>query len=332
MSALRNVFGWLSPAGSRSRLSVLIFHRVLAAHDPLLPDVPDAATFDRTLEWLRTWFNVLPLDDALMRLPEDALPERAAAITFDDGYADNYEVAAPALLKQGLSATFFIATGFLDGECMWNDVVISAVRESRQPELDLRDLGLGIHYLGSFAERRSAIETLLASLKYLPPPERDERCARIVDRARVEAPRDLMMKPSHLVELRRRGMQIGAHTISHPILTRVSDAVARHEIAESKRTLEAIVGERVDLFAYPNGRAHLDFRPVHASIVRECGYKGAVTTERGAASRRTDPMLIPRFTPWDDTRMRFGIRMIGNLAFSGPRSRAMSAKPRHAAV
>src|ERR1044071_7430526 len=76
------------------------------------------------------------------------LPKRALSITFDDGYADNYNVAAPILLRLGLAATFFVATGFLDGGCMFNDVVIEALRCAGGAELDLDDLGLGRHPLG----------------------------------------------------------------------------------------------------------------------------------------------------------------------------------------
>ena len=123
----------LSPAGRRARLSVLIFHRVLPRPDPLFPGVIDAAGFDAICRWVKGWFNVLALDDAARRLRDGSLPERALAITFDDGYADNHDVALPILLRHGLPATFFIATGFLDGGRMWNDTVIESIRRTPLP-------------------------------------------------------------------------------------------------------------------------------------------------------------------------------------------------------
>src|SRR5206468_3278604 len=130
----------LSPQGARGRLTVLIFHRVLPEFDPLMPDVHDAHQFDAVCRSLRRWFHVMPLDLAARRLAERSLPARSLAITFDDGYADNLEVALPILLRHGLTATFFVSTGFLDGGRMWNDTVIEAVRRTAHQELDLRDI------------------------------------------------------------------------------------------------------------------------------------------------------------------------------------------------
>ena len=95
------------------------------------------------MRWIRSWFNVLPLALAVERLRQGDLPARALAITFDDGYADNAEVAAPILERLGLPATFFVTTGFLQGGCMWNDRVIEALRNCAADELDLSELGLG---------------------------------------------------------------------------------------------------------------------------------------------------------------------------------------------
>ena len=111
---IRTAAHLLSPGGARARLSVLIFHRVFAQPDPLAPSEPDLPRFEHLLRWVSRWFQVLPLDEAVARLAAGTLPPRAAAITFDDGYADNAEVALPALQRAGLPATFFIATGFHD--------------------------------------------------------------------------------------------------------------------------------------------------------------------------------------------------------------------------
>lgn len=135
---MRPLFQLLSPSGARARLSVLIFHRVLPQPDPLFPDEIDAARFDAILGWLRSWFNVLPLDEAAQRLKDGSLPARAAALSFDDGYADNHDIALPLLQKHGLPCSFFIATGFLDGGRMWNDTLIESIRLSTKPLLDLR--------------------------------------------------------------------------------------------------------------------------------------------------------------------------------------------------
>ena len=138
----KHAFSLASPAGAHARLSILIFHRVFAERDPLFPDEPDIVRFDEILGWVKQWLNVLPLEEAVVRLRSGSLPARAAAITFDDGYADNLTCAVPVLAKHGLNATFFIATGFTDGGRMWNDTVIESIRSATVPEIDCSFLGL----------------------------------------------------------------------------------------------------------------------------------------------------------------------------------------------
>ena len=185
----------LSPAGERGRLSVLIFHRVLLQPDPIFPGEVDAASFDAICRWMKSWCNVLPLDLASRQLQNRTLPERAVAITFDDGYADNRTQAQPILARHGLPATFFIATDFLDGGRMWNDTVIESVRLCRAAHIDLRSIAkpdgsgnLGVHTIASPSDKRSAIGAILGQIKYLPVAQRLALTAQIADLAEVEAP------------------------------------------------------------------------------------------------------------------------------------------------
>ena len=305
-----------SPGGSRGRLSTLIFHRVLREPDPLFPDEIDAARFDEMCAWLRQWFAVLPLDAACRRLREGSLPARALAITFDDGYADNHDVALPLLRKHGLPATFFVATGFLDGGRMWNDTVIESVRLTRRDALELVDAGLrGISRLpmGTLAERRQAIDALLKACKYLAVEERHAATQAIAKAAAVLPPSDLMMRSSQVTALHRAGMGVGGHTVNHPILARLSPAAARAEMQAGKATLEALTQAPVTTFAYPNGKPGQDFEAPHAEMAKGLGFEFAVTTAWGAADRASDPHQLPRFTPWDRSRWAFGLRMARNL-------------------
>jgi peptidoglycan/xylan/chitin deacetylase (PgdA/CDA1 family) len=298
---------------SRSRLSIMIFHRVLHAPDPLLPGEPHAAAFEQRMKWVRSWFNVLPLAQAVKQLYEGRLPSRALSITFDDGYADNADVAAPILHKLGLNATFFVSTGFLEGGCMFNDRVIEAIRACRHSQIDLSALGLGCHALESLAQRRQAIDALLAGVKHRPPVARAAAVDAIARACDVQTPRPLMMRPGEVRQLREMGMDVGAHTVGHPILTRLALDEARHEISTSKAYLEDLLGERVPLFAYPNGVPGRDYAREHVDLVRDCGFTAAVSTGWGAASPESDRYQLPRFTPWDQTRLRYGARLLLNL-------------------
>ena len=295
------------------RLSVLAYHRVLAQSDPLLPCEPSAADFEHRMRWVKANFNVLPLGDAVRGLRENRLPRRALCITFDDGYADNYRVALPILLRLGLPATFFVATGFLDGGCMFNDVVIEALRAAPGPDLDLDDLGLGRHPLGSNEQRGHAIDRILARLRYFELDRRSEVAQEVARRASARVRADLMMTSEEVGLLHAAGMEIGAHTVNHPILAEIPLGRARHEMEASRARLQSITGAPVRLFAYPNGSPRRDYRAEHAALARELGFDAAVSAAWGSARAGDDLYQIPRFTPWDRADWRFGLRMAHNL-------------------
>ena len=267
MSPLRTAFQLACPSGD-SKLSILIFHRVLPELDPIFPDEPDARRFDQVMGWVKTWFNVIPLDAAVDALKTRNLPARAMAITFDDGYADNRTIALPILKRHGLSATFFVATGYLDGGRMWNDTIIEAIRgsEARRLALALDNIKgfeggrLQSLAIGSVLEKRAAIQAILGRIKYLSSSEREAASRSIAEQCDIDLPDNLMMTTQQVVEMRRAGMLIGAHTISHPILAKLEPYEVLKEISGSKQFLESILEEEINLFAYPNGRPDLDFQ------------------------------------------------------------------------
>jgi peptidoglycan/xylan/chitin deacetylase (PgdA/CDA1 family) len=324
----------LSPAGPRARLAIFIFHRVHRVPDPLFPGEADAAGFDAACGWLARWFRVLPLHEAVQRLSAGTLPARAAAITFDDGYADNHDVALPLLRRHGLTATFFVATGFLDGGCMWNDIVIEAMRHAPAGPLAVADLlpapgegegngdGGGDHdreaplaplVLGDAASRRDACHALIVRLKYLPPAERAERCAAIARRAGSPRPPTPMMTGAQVRALHHAGMGIGAHTLTHPILARLPRAAIEQEVLGSRRALESLLGAPVPLFAYPNGKPGEDYGPEAVAVVREAGFAAAVSTAWGAAGAGSEAHQLPRFTPWGRERWRWAALLLDQL-------------------
>jgi len=310
---LRWPMSLLSPAGGRGRLSILIFHRVLAEPDALFADLPTAERFETTMRWVASWFNVLPLRDAIDRLFAGTIPSRALAITFDDGYADNERIAAPILRRLRMTATFFVSTGFLDGGCMWNDRVIEAIRACDSDDITIEPVGLRGLPLATVADRRRAIAAVLSAIKHLEPARRLAAVDAVVAAAGGPPAPAPMMQPAQVRNLRSLGMDVGAHTVHHPILTRLAPVAAFDEMQQSKRQLEGMLGEPVPLFAYPNGVPGQDYAPEHTAMARECGFAGAVSTSWGAASIRSDRFQLPRFTPWDRDRWRWGARLLLNL-------------------
>ena len=281
------------------RLSILIFHRVHRQTDSLLYSDPDAAEFARLARFLARAYRVLTLGEAARHLSCGSLPTRALVITFDDGYADNAEVALPILQRYGLRATFFVSSGFLDGGRMWNDTVIESVRRSPHSTVDLSDFGLEECLIDTVADRRQVIGKLLPRLKYLAPCERDDAVARVQRLCGVaELPDDLMLKSEQVRELHAAGMEIGGHTVSHPILTSLSLSAAEDEVARGRDQLQAIIDAPVDVFAFPNGKPGTDYGRSHVDLLKRQGFRAAVTTAPGVSRTGDDPYQLPRFTPW----------------------------------
>ena len=306
---IRTLGGLLTPSGARASLLVLIYHRVLERKDSLLHGEPDAREFAAQLDIIRSICRILPLEEAVDRLRSGSLPQRAVSITFDDGYANNRTIAAPLLKERGIPATVFVATGYLNGGRMFNDTVIETVRQAG-PELDLRELGYDRFELTDDAARGKAIGALLSKLKYRPPAERVAGAEAIAEKVGASLPTDLMMTDAQVRELGAFGVSVGAHTVNHPILTSVHDDIARGEIANSRRTLQDMTGEAISLFAYPNGRPKRDYASVHATMVREAGFKAAVSTAWGGAGRAVDFFQIPRMLPWDTSPLMFAGRLM----------------------
>jgi peptidoglycan/xylan/chitin deacetylase (PgdA/CDA1 family) len=297
-----------------NRLCILTYHRILEAPDPLLTSELDARTYRWQMQLLADCFNVLPLHDALQALRERRLPPRAVCITFDDGYRSAYDFALPILKQLGLPATVFTTTAYLDGGNMWNDRIIEAVRHLPKGTLDLRDVGLGQYRLDHLTHRKHIASELNELAKYLPPTARldvVERLEQLVGKPPIP---NLMLTRSMIAALSKDGIEIGGHTITHPILSTLDDASAQREIVENKQTLEAITGKPLRLFAYPNGKAGIDFDQRHVRMVKQAGYEAAFTTASGAASPRDNVYRIPRGRPWDAAPLMFGLRLLRWLA------------------
>jgi peptidoglycan/xylan/chitin deacetylase (PgdA/CDA1 family) len=295
------------------RLSILIFHRVHAHTDSIFPHEPDAARFERLMRFVGRCFRVMPLGEAVTCLAQGKLPARALVITFDDGYADNAEVALPILQRCGLTASFFVASGFLDGGLMWNDSVIECLRNCRHPEIDLAAFALGRCSLAGPAERRLVIDGLLPRIKYLSLADRQEAIATLQHLCGLtDLPTNLMMRSEQVREIHRAGMEIGAHTTRHPILTTLTTAEAEHEIDEGRQQLQSIIDAPVDVFAYPNGKPGRDYDHSHVSLVKNLGFRGAVSTAPGVARAGDDLFQLPRFTPWGNSLATWATRLVLN--------------------
>lgn len=295
---------------SRRRLVVLTYHRVKQENDPLQTDDISVDHFEIHIRVLSSFFCILRLDEAVEKLTQGSLPAGAICITFDDGYANNHDIAFPVLRKYNVPAVFFIANGFLNGGCMWNDVVIEAIRRTSKAELDLTSIDLDVYRIDSVKKKAAAIELLLNQLKYRPTEKRWQDVNKLANLAEVDIPTDLMMTNDQIRNLHNSGMEIGGHTINHPILTQIDTKQANNEIATNKKQLENLIGNSIVSFAYPNGRPMRDYNEEHIKILKNCGYVAAVTTSWGAATSNIDLFQIPRITSWDKSSLKLILRIV----------------------
>jgi len=308
-----SLLGRALPGTHANRLLILIYHRVHAQTDAMFPRELTAQRFDWQMELLRRHCAPVSLREGVSRLRAGSLPSRAVAVTFDDGYADNALVALPILMRYRIPATFFVSTGFLDGGCMWNDILIESLRRASGVSVDLSALGLGVETLGSVEQKGELAGSALRAVKHLHPQERLRRVSELSQSLAVALPRDLMMTTHQIRVLAAAGMEIGAHTIDHPILRSLSLAEAREEIAGGRAALEKIVGHAVTSFAYPNGRPGVDYTDRDRELVESLGFELAVSTTRGVSHQQSDIYQLPRFTPWDRSPERWLGRLL--LAF-----------------
>jgi len=292
------------------RLNILMYHRVMPEPDPLRPWEIDQQQFRQHMQWISGVFNIIPLSEAVAQLKSGSLKRRSLAITFDDGYLDNATHALPILKEFGFHATFFCTSAWLEGGQMWNDKAIESIRLWPKSTLSIDELALHDLPVASFPDKNKAITTILPKLKYLPVAQRQVVADRLASQV-SELPQ-LMMQPEQLQQLHTEGMAIGGHTHSHPIIAKLDISALQTELTTNKNILEGVIGEPINLFAYPNGKTNTDYRREQIEHLKNAGYTMAVTTESATASPKSALFELPRFTPWDKSKDRFLARLLQN--------------------
>jgi peptidoglycan/xylan/chitin deacetylase (PgdA/CDA1 family) len=314
---LRAVAGFAYP-GRSDRLPIIVHHRVLAKPDPLLPETIDAQTLDAHLEMLSRLFVVLPLDEAVDMAIEGRLPSRAVAITFDDGYRNNVEVALPILRKYRLPATVYLASSFLDGGRLFVDTAVEVVRRLPEGEVDLDAFGLGRRPIGDLRSRLRIADDLTDAIKYRPLAERDALCERLEALAREPLPTNLMMTSEQVTRASREGITFGGHTVHHPNLALLDDAAVMREIADNRDVIKSLTGRAPRSFAYPFGKPGTNYTAATMDIVRKAGYTSAVSMSWGVANVDTQRYQLPRFGPSERRGNAFYARILKMARHSNP--------------
>ncbi|MFB3921514.1 MAG: polysaccharide deacetylase family protein [Terriglobia bacterium] len=282
----------------RNEICILGLHRVLSEDEAARTHSLDGmvmkeATFTRMLQFLNRNFRVVSIQTFLEGTPSDDDDSRPRCLlTFDDGWRDNYTTAFPLLRRFQLPATIFLVTGLIGTpEVFWVERLRAAwmnpsrrsVLESMIAEVLPGQRGspeTGLEEFIEYAKHRPA-DDRARLLERLLPPDRPSENSNGVDQ---------MMSWSEAAELSRNGVELGAHTVTHPLLTYETPATVRAELKRSKETLEEKLAAPARAFAYPNG----DFNDAVRREVERAGFRCAFTTRRAWFRRGGDLFAAPR--------------------------------------
>jgi len=276
---LLHTYAFLKRKGIGSQVTIMWYHRISPTRDDWSLEALSPKSFERQIVYLCRTCQILPLGKLMACLREGkSLPDRVAAITIDDGYKDNYLYAYPILRKFQVPATIFLTTGHIGTpNLFWWDKVGYLIQHT-----SVERLRLGEHYsyrLESPTKRRYAHLSITEKLKDLPDAQKNLIIEDLVNVAGVHIPysvgQQLILSWTEVSEMSRNGVDFGAHTVTHPILTMTPPEEARREIAQSREDIEARVGKPVRLFSYPNG----DFNAEIEGIVKELGFLAAFTCD-----------------------------------------------------
>lgn len=259
-------------------------------------------TFEKEVQWLSKHFTIVPLRDIeKMNEEKNFTGKNLCAITFDDGYRNNYLNAFPILKKYNVPATIFLTTGFVDRSiALWTDCLefsLNAINDSVSILVGEKSKTFSLR---NTEEKRKADLEIRAYLKTLPHQMRMTIIASCMEKANVSV-EDVLAYPDHsplsweeIQEMERYQITFGAHTKHHPILSKETKERQREEIMLSVERVRSTIGH-CKHFAYPNGQTG-DWNDETKSILKELGVRHAWTTESGRVGRNKEPLELPRIT------------------------------------
>lgn len=301
---------WVFKKRKEQTFLILTYHRVVPGEEDFSIDSVCVSYFEQQMRYLAKHYHVMYLEEIVERIQKGIpLPDHCVAITLDDGYQDNYTYIFPILKKYRLPATIFLATGFIDtGEIPWFDRVLYAFKWTKQTRLVFHEQNFEI---ATIHERKKAAHQALGYLKTYPVEQRDRSISEILSDLRIRLPTempDLMLNWDQVKEMSELGIRFGSHTVSHPILSRIPLEQAKEEITRSKQQIEDRIQTEVKTFAYPNGKPG-DYTPEIMALVKETGYRAAVTTVFKPNSYSDDLYQLKRFRPWETDLSSFCFRL-----------------------
>ena len=255
--------------------------------------------FEKHLKYLKKHNTVLSLDEVVdARANGDKLPTNSAVITIDDGYGDAYQIAYPLLEKYKMPATLYVITDVLDRKIwLWTDLMRFVLLKTSRDKIEINfPNGKKVHSkLTNRIQRFKVAARINSFLKKQPEKEKGNRINEIADQLLVEIPKSptkdfALATWSNVLEMDKGVIDVGSHTVTHPILPKVDKNQLAYELTTAKARLEKKLKRNVEHFCYPNGSLDKSVR----TAVARAGYKSAVTTKYGLVDDQDHPLALNR--------------------------------------
>ena len=270
--------------------------------------------FEALARYVSKHYPVVPLDEQEPAWGNEQRTPRLA-FTFDDGWTDNADIAAPIARKYGTPFCIFICPSKVGLQLpFWPErvaTVLKIIRSSKEAIDKAEGLlaawaGIGPACIPDL-RKPDAVEPLVELLKSRPNSEREEIILQLLDSAGMRGglstngTADSTMTWAEIRFLRAAGVIFGSHTKSHQMLTRIPLGEAQREVTEAKEEIEKTLECRCVLFSYPNGDWSWQVR----NLVGQAGYRLAFTNQPGTWTSECDPLLIPRVNIWEGKLVGF---------------------------
>lgn len=303
LRTFRKSAAWLRSRFRGSRALILGYHRVAdeSEWDPYSLSVTPRF-FAEHLEAVRKYAVPISLRDLTESLQRHDLPPGSVAITLDDGYVDNLHYAKSLLLRHECPATVFVATGYMGRKFWWDELAEIFRPSSPLPEqirliADGRSLERTLTRPADVKRRKNLVWAVYDFMRHLSGDGRADAFAQLRNvvgrKSKPESPIRAMTE-SEICELAAGGVvDVGAHTVTHPFLSTLTEARQQQEISTSKLELEGLLGRPVTSFCFPNGSSSR----VTEKVVRETGFRCACASHADVIWRGSDPFQLPRLWP-----------------------------------
>jgi len=294
-------------------MKIFVFHRVHPEQDPLWPALRPER-FREQIAMIRRSYEVVPLEDFILSGERRRDDRRIAAIAFDDAYRDFVDYALPILAEQGLPCSMYVVTSCADtGDPIWTYRFDHALLHTRRFAIEIKPGLLPPDIVTRWAgesERLACARAVKASLKQLEHAERELALAQIfASLDDVAPPRGMMMSWDDLRQARTAGVEIGSHSVTHPLLATMRDeGRIFDELSRSRARIEVELGIAPRAIAYPNGSHNACVRDAAACA----GYLLGLTSDhRPYRMDRDDRFAVPRIELYDEPSWKARARIGG---------------------